>query len=563
MFIRIVIVCFVLLSACLSPLNCVAKGLDVAPVEDNLSLNSYVLELNEETFDGALQKEGNLLVKFYAPWCGHCQAFKAKYERYARLASLDDDVPKNFIVAKVNAIENENLKDRFGITAYPALRLFVTDDIEVTSRDDDVVITYTGDRRIQDLDQFVKIYTSLTPVLEKSEEVVKQFIESSKRDNHHAVIGYFDSSENPAAIAFQSVAKEMKREVQVESALIYNENISDSDIGLRLYPRFSYSGNLPWFACNASKDPKPESWDDEEDGLWRGAGWNQERIETMKRFMSTRTIPPLSFYGKEGQIRKNFDRGIPSMILIFDDMSAVSSYESDLRAAAQTYPGEISFLFVPMHEAKVLKAFGVENREDGKPVIKLLDARISIARMKRYIYDGDTIDASKLVEFQHRFFRGELESAGLRDFKSKQPVKHERLERVQEVVGSTFVSTVLANQTADIVVMYYAPYCKYCAKFINDYRLMAKNFHTIRSLKFLKMDDTQNEVDFQYYTAIPEVSGYPTFYMFAGTERKPIKYTGKLKYDDLDSWLQESVATPFKLDGRSYGAAPSCLSGDH
>ena len=147
MFIRAVIVCFALLSACLSPLNCIAKGVDVASAEDDLSLESYVLELNEETFDRALQKEGNLLVKFYAPWCGHCQAFKAKYERYARLASLDDNIPKNFIVAKVNAIENEKLKDRFGITAYPSLRLFVTDDIKVTSRDDDVVITYTGDRR--------------------------------------------------------------------------------------------------------------------------------------------------------------------------------------------------------------------------------------------------------------------------------------------------------------------------------------------------------------------------------------------------------------------------------
>jgi protein disulfide-isomerase A1 len=523
-------------------------------------MSSYVMELNETTFDEAQALPGEMLVEFYAPWCGHCKEFAPKYNRFGRLAQLDNDLPKDFIVAKVDATANDVLKDRFGVTGYPTLKLFLNNDITVKGTDHDVVVTYTGERSLVDLDQFVKVYLAEVPVLENTKEAVRAFVEDIVGGKSHALVGYFDRPENPAARALKGMAKVMAREVDVKSALVYEEGMPASEMGLRLLVRFERVGEAPWFACGVSTEgAAPEGWDEEEDGEWTGADWDAAQVAEMARFIKTSTVPPLSFYGKAGQIASIFERGMEAMLLVFDEINAVAKYDSELRAASAVYPGRLSIMVIPFYETKVLKAFSVAEPKDGKPVIKLLDARTSIARMKRYRYDGggEAVDAASLIEYQHRFWRGELDTAGLREYKTKDPVENTRSELVPEVVGSTFVPSVLANRSDDVVVMYFAPWCKYCAKFINDFRSMAKAYKEIPSLSFMKLDDTQNEVDFQNYTSIPDVPSYPTFYMFSGEERTPTKYSGPLKYAKVEEWLKESVATPFELDGVSFGKSCS------
>ena len=56
------------------------------------------------TFDDlVLNSEKEVLVKFYAPWCGHCKQLAPHFEEAAALLASNP----NILLAKVDSTENE------------------------------------------------------------------------------------------------------------------------------------------------------------------------------------------------------------------------------------------------------------------------------------------------------------------------------------------------------------------------------------------------------------------------------------------------------------------------
>ncbi len=68
--------------------------------------------LKEENFDDEI-KNGQVLVDFYADWCGPCKMMGQVLEE------LD-----NIKILKVNTDEFENLASRFGVMSIPTIILF-------------------------------------------------------------------------------------------------------------------------------------------------------------------------------------------------------------------------------------------------------------------------------------------------------------------------------------------------------------------------------------------------------------------------------------------------------
>ncbi|GAO16093.1 uncharacterized protein UV8b_02485 [Ustilaginoidea virens] len=92
-----------------------------------------------------MDEDKDVLIEFYAPWCGHCKALASKYEQLGE-AYAKSEFSGKVVIAKVDATANDVPDD---ISGFPTIKLF-------PAGAKGSPVTYSGSRTIQDLVQFVK-----------------------------------------------------------------------------------------------------------------------------------------------------------------------------------------------------------------------------------------------------------------------------------------------------------------------------------------------------------------------------------------------------------------------
>ncbi|XP_022258343.1 thioredoxin domain-containing protein 5-like [Limulus polyphemus] len=103
--------------------------------------NHGMLELTDNTFQKTVQR-GQHFVKFYAPWCGHCQKLAPVWQDLAISFEYDPSVR----ISKVDCTSNRFICNEFEVKAYPTL-LWIIDGKKVEK--------YQGGRSHEELKSFV------------------------------------------------------------------------------------------------------------------------------------------------------------------------------------------------------------------------------------------------------------------------------------------------------------------------------------------------------------------------------------------------------------------------
>jgi protein disulfide-isomerase A1 len=160
-----------------------------------------------------LDDEKDVLIEFYAPWCGHCKALAPKYDELASLYTANKDWDKKVTIAKVDATAND-VPDE--ISGFPTIKMY-------PAGGKDSPITYSGSRTVEDLVKFVA-------------ESGKYKVEASVNDTEMPDADPIESMGKVAEAATKSAGsaaseatKEVKSKVS-EAAEAVKSAVSDEDV---------------------------------------------------------------------------------------------------------------------------------------------------------------------------------------------------------------------------------------------------------------------------------------------------------------------------------------------
>lgn len=427
---------------------------DEIPTEDN------VLVLSKSNFDGAISSNNFILVEFYAPWCGHCKSLAPEYASAATKLAEEESPIK---LAKVDATQEQELAESYGVRGYPTLKFFRNGS----------PIDYSGGRQADDIITWLKKKTG-PPALEvSSAEQAKELIGA----NNVIVFGFFSDQSTEKAKAFLGLASIVDDQIFAivsDEKVIAELDAQDEDVVLFKNfeePRVKFEG---------------ETFDE----------------DALKTWVFVQSMPTIVEFSHE-TASKIFGGQIKYHLLLFFSKKNgdFEKYIDEIKPVAKTYRDKIMCVAIDADEdehQRILEFFGMKKEE--VPSARLIALEQDMAKYKPV---SDELTANSIEEFIQSFFAGTLKqhllSESLPSDWAAKPVK---------VLVATNFDEVVFDETKKVFVEFYAPWCGHCKQLVPIYDKLGEHFEKDDDVVIAKIDATANELEHTKITSFPTIKLY-------------------------------------------------------
>ena len=472
-----------------------------------------------ESFTAMLRDSPLVLVKFYAPWCGHCKELAPKFDRAAEVLRTNESP---VVLAKVDATDPafEKTMQDIQVQGYPTLQFF---------RDGKFSTDYDGEHETDALVQWCNKQVQSPTTLLETEEDVRAFMES------HGVVavGFLPSSEDHKTLEHVVLDEIARKNLDlIPFAVVEDETVArkfcEEVPSLLLSSDFGATKRL--LAGSEALQSSP-------------------RVGT---FIHVYTMPLIAPWS-ESMAEKLFFQGMEYFLFYFHRQNTVGGLEDDMSrkvleplaaagkdALAHGQAG-MNIVNVNVNEKDGMDLAGFfEMDVDGDELPCFRAVRMSMdGQILKYPKPDCTLSKDNLSKFITSIL-----SDTLRPIVKSAPAPITDEEKVENgirvVVGSTFEDELSDRKDGKhVLVEFYAPWCGHCKKLLPTLEYLASILASDGDSPVLvaKLDATANDVP--SHDGV-QVQGFPTLYLFSPGV-KPVPIEGNRTLVGLVAFLRDRV----------------------
>ncbi|KAL4003030.1 protein disulfide isomerase family protein [Acanthocheilonema viteae] len=463
---------------------------------------STVVKLTKEQFTEFITIHQLTLVKFYAPWCGHCKKLAPEYEKAAK--KLKD---AGIMLAEVDSTVEKSLSAEYDVNGYPTLYVFRNGK----------KFDYKGPRDAEGIAKYM--FEQAEPALKKITSVKEA--QRFMRKDDVTVVGFFCDKKAELLDSLSDAAEMLRNDftIAVCSELDVKKHFQiDSDRIVIFYPEIYWS----------KYEPKHIIYEKE-------IGTAKDLVT----FFQENSIPLVGHRTKKNVATRYTQ--FPLVVVYYNVDFSIEYCEG-------TQYWRKKVLEIANQYRKDNYHFAISDEDefgDELAAVGLGDSGLE-HNVLAFGYDGkkypmrpDEFDdelAENLLAFMKK-----LSSGKIKPFVKSAPLPKDDKGPVKTVVASNFAQIVF-DETKDVLVEFYAPWCGHCKAFEPKYKELAVKLKNEPNLLLVKMDATANDIPKNY-----DVSGFPTIYFSPANKKdEPIKYEGNRDLNDLIDFMKKHASVSFQ-----------------